>query len=175
MLKKYYHGSFNNDIHSFWPLSHFGTYQAALECVNNAQKWRSNADIRACSPTDNSPLEKCIYEVEIDFTNTCSVQAKDLGSPRPGGILLGIQSFNNDLIKDLDKAIKQAANLVEKNEFGGQRLKHSNAREFVQSFLSGKKIDYVSYINDVEDKGSESIVLVNTTLIKSIILIEKIV
>lgn len=170
MLLKLFHGSFDKNIKEFLPLTHFGSFQSALETINDEFKISNQEKTLKLKGIESEKINGYIYEVTIETKNYNLFSTYELASLRPAGILARISNLKKIDKKALEQVRKEAIALQGKEEklHGNEIPKYTKARSYVQNFLLYHNIDYIDYINEVEDAGSKSYIIINTSMIKDV-------
>lgn len=145
-----FHSGNLGDSTSFWPLSHFGTREAATA-----------RSINRCTESLNKnlpPPATYMYECEVDLT-ACRTISTDRDWLWPNGLALVIELFRLKHIQSDDEGVKATRHI--RLERGDTRRE----RELCFELLKGFDIGAVSYVNDVEDRGCISYCVINPALV----------
>jgi hypothetical protein len=139
----YYHASFDQ-IKKFWPLSHFGTYKAALSRIKNV------IDDTVDDATEFEDLPVYVYPVRLNIRNP--LRTTDVYNERPQMISDAL----GWIIKNRGKQLSAEQMAV------AQRLKHTlttpaSLAEFTD-LVHSMGYDALSYRNKVEDPGHISMI-----------------
>lgn len=156
--KVWYHGTRTPDINAFWPLSHFGDFNAAkMVCANKKYK----------DGHDGNPL---IIEVEIDLDKKDVLHTPDAGSPSPIAIANQIVTANVDykisaaVVADIKSLHEKLIDLKKEN-----KSNRAYERTALSSTLIKHGFKAISYKNEVENDDDEiSLCILDPSIIKII-------
>ncbi len=159
-MQTLYHGTISpraNHIKDFWPLTHFGTQQAALDTI--ARK--------------GTPGIPEIYEVTVDVKS--SITLPDIGSPRPLAMINQLRDASL-ITPDHHASLRTGIGALEKDSTGHPEYKQGRlaARRLVAEALCLLGVDAVRYENKVEHMGSVSVCVIDTSIISSIMLLRSV-
>ena len=149
------HASFGR-ISGFLPLSHFGTMAAAAHVIRN------RVAAGRVPPGANNVL---FHHVRVTLGSPVESR-EDLGSPRPVTCLLYLAHHLNAQVTQpsLDFFVRHRTEL---ERIGGGNLKNDNnpriteMRQYVADVFRNQGYDGIIYTNEVEDRGSESWVVID--------------
>ena len=149
------HASFTT-INTFRPLTHFGSMAAAVEVMQN----RIGANR---VPTGAQQVH--LHHVKVTLSNPIR-SLKDFGSPRP---MVYVQYLADQLHSDHGAAYVGfiSTHRDELTRIGGgdasiRSPKLQEMLDYVADLFRQHRYDGIIYINEVEDKGSESWVIIDS-------------
>ena len=154
-----YHSTPVIGIKSLSPLSHLGTFEAALE--NYGRKF-IDINITARAEGRDYELEHEILVCRLKPISNSIGPIADWASPAPLGLLSALRHSFPEIISD--DGFEEF-----KENCGSDKAYDEPATEMLIKLLSARNIQYVSYSNYLEDRDSISICVVDP----SIIIIEK--
>ena len=144
----FYHASFNRIGNKFWPLSHFGTYKAAIHRIKN---------LIDDSVDDATPFQErnvYLYPVTLKIKNT--LHTPDIYNERPFVVWEVATYIAKKFHKSLTDEQKHLVHILMKNKttpLSCKRLEH---------LLSTLGYDGLSYTNKIEDPGHRSFINLNS-------------
>lgn len=152
-----YHSTPFLGIQALAPLSHLGTYKAALETYG-----RKLVDINLTTLPQNKAyiLNHEVLECSLRSDSNSIGPLEDWGSPHPLLLLRKISRsnpniFNPDELQALNRELREIE----------PELTEIFAREKLLDLLRIHNIHYISYINKEEDPGSISICLIDSSIV----------
>lgn len=156
----HYHGSFDV-IDEFWPLTHFGTRDAAIGTLRS-----KNAMKNLGKQTGY------LYRAELVFGGPVGRLTQDHGTPRPIGYLLmlmGMPSaphFDYAAFQQHNAALAQIYGTGPHRPFRGDHPNDLQARNYVANVIAGLSYGGLDYVNGVEDAGSVSYVVLGNAQVR---------
>lgn len=145
-----FHSGDLGDSTSFWPLTHFGTQEAAMDRARN--RCQEYLEKNKAQPATY------MYECEVDLT-ACRIAASERDWDWPSGLALILELYR---LKQLPNPETQSkATLHIRNARGDAQRE----RELCFDFLRRFDIGAVSYLNCVEDPGVISYCVINPALV----------
>lgn len=152
-----YHSTPFLGIQALVPLSHLGTYKAALETYG-----RKLVDVNLRAKTQNKAylLNHEVLECSLRSDSNSIGPLEDWGSPHPLLLLRKISRsnpniFNPDELQELNRELHEIE----------PELAENFAREKLLDLLRVNDIQYVSYKNNQEDRDSISICLIDPSIV----------
>lgn len=144
----FYHASFNRIGNKFWPLSHFGTYKAAIHRIKN---------LIDDSVDDATPFQErnvYLYPVTLKIHNT--LHTPDIYNERPFVVWEVATYIAKKFHKSLTDEQKHLVHRLMKNKTTPLSCKR------LEYLLSTLGYDGLSYINKIEDPGHRSYINLNS-------------
>lgn len=156
---RYYHGTFNCNIHSFYPFSHFGTLKSAFDVVR-------------LKITEEGIKEKpYLFEVIINVEEKEILTLDDdWGTPRPTGLAITLKNFYYKKNKDGNE-YKNFSDLFTRLRDMGKSNDPGVIKEqsiALQKNLLDRGIKVIKYQNKVEDVGADSLCVVDPACVQII-------
>jgi hypothetical protein len=148
-MEQWFHGTFEEIIGDFLPMSHFGTRQAAIDLLQ--QRYKEDR----CKPP------AYLFTVELHHKKTLRIS--DTDSPEPCVIVNRLQTagrLGNEEALNLKIAMRE--------RYGGTDIARRPERmKFLADYLMEVyDCDSLEYTNEHEDKGSLSVAILDPKLIK---------